>query len=223
MTRRLAAFGLIGFGGSLALVLLHAPLLRAIGRGWALDETPALAAQLRDGPTGAIVILAGSTFSRPHHAAKLFHEGVAERIVITDVRADPAALLLSPELDYAIGTLFANRVPKDALVLLEAPVASTWDEAVVVADWARETAARSIVVVTDPLHTRRSRWTFRTVFAAREAAGGVAPTVHVVAAETRDYEVDRWWCSEVGLITLQNEVIKFAWYRWRALVAPPSG
>ncbi len=89
-----------------------------------------------------------------------------------------------------------------ALIAPEAQ--STYDEALNLRRLAQQRGWRSLIVVTDPVHTRRAVRTFSTLLP------GVR--VHVSAAPDPRFEPGRWWRSEHGLVAVFNELLKLGFY-----------
>ena len=55
--------------------------------------------------------------------------------------------------------------------------------------------------------SRRVRWMLHRSFA------GTDVETQVAAFDPTDYSRDAWWRSEKGLISFQNEIIKYFYYR----------
>jgi len=194
--------GLLLAGVCLGLAyLFRAPLLQAGAEYWIINQSAT--------PADAIVVLGGGLESRPFAAAKLFHAGLAPRVLLMNVRTGPATELgiLPAEAELTRKVLVAQGVGETNLVTLGNGVASSYDEALAVRDWVRQTGARRLLIVTDLFHTRRVSWLY-----AKELAG-LNVSTRVVAAPQRQYAATDWWQHEEGLIAFQNELIKFAYYR----------
>ena len=157
----------------------------------------------------AIVVLGGNP-RRAHHAVGLFNQGYAPVVVFSGGTLRNAGLacssaLLSLEAARELG------LPQDAALI--APEAqSTYDEAVNLRRLAEEHGWTSLIVVTDPFHTRRAGRTFRTLLP------GV--TVRVCAAPNPDHDPARWWQNEHGLVAVPNETVKLAFYWVRYGIRP---
>lgn len=180
--------------------VFRSSLLIGLANAWVVDEP---------GPKAdAIVVLGGGIENRPFAAAKLFHEGVAPRILYMDVQPGPVEELglVLPEAEQTRRILLSNNVPVTALTAIGKQVASTYDESCAVRDWAKTSGARTILIPTDLFHTRRVRWLFQ------KQLTGTGATVKVAIAERRDYTATNWWQTEQGLISFQNEWIKLAYY-----------
>lgn len=181
----------------------RAPLLQGLAGWWIVSDAPVQA--------DAIVILGGGLDSRPFDAARLFHEGHARRILV--MQPEPTKVNeLGLLIDYATLTrilLERENVPASAIVVLPQTVTSTFDEAKVLAAWARENNAHRFLTPTELFHTRRARWILRRQL--RE----IGADVSMIAINPKRYTAANWWRTEQGLIDFQNEAIKFAWYFFR--------
>lgn len=156
----------------------------------------------------AIVVLAGSPPERVLDAADLYAAGIAPRIVLTRERhrAELDALarrgVTIPEShEVAAEALVRLGVPRDALVILPPRTDSTAAEAVVVATWACRSGMGSLVVVTSPAHTRRSRTIFR-----RALGDGVALAVRPASAAA--FPAARWWRDRHAA-----KIVAFEWQK----------
>ncbi len=181
----------------------RAPLLQGLAGWWIVSDAPAQA--------DAIVILGGGLDSRPFDAARLFHEGRAPRILV--MQPEPTKVNeLGLLIDYATLTrtlLEREQVPPSAIIVLPQTVTSTFDEAKVLAVWAKEHNAHRFLTPTELFHTRRARWILRRELQETSAE------VSLIAINPKRYTAANWWQTEQGLMDFQNEVIKFIWYRFR--------
>jgi uncharacterized SAM-binding protein YcdF (DUF218 family) len=185
----------------LALYLWRAPVLGGLARLWIVNETPAKA--------DAIVVLGGGLDTRPFEAARLYHKGLAPKILVLKVhptRADELGVTM-PETDSAVFILLKQEVPEKDIVVIGDGVNNTHDESLAVRHWAEEHKPKRLLIPTDLFHTRRVRWLFRKML--KET--GVE--VLVEAVPLKDYTAANWWQNEKGLIAFQTEVLKFAYYR----------
>jgi uncharacterized SAM-binding protein YcdF (DUF218 family) len=186
----------------LAAWIFRAPLLTGLADAWVVNDPVAKA--------DAIVILGGGLENRPFAAAKLFHDGIASTILYTDVRLSPAEEMgiTLPEKEQTRRILLSNNVPETAMTVIGSHVANTYDESRAVRAWIEKTGAKSIIIPTDPFHTRRVRWVFD------KELRGTKTVIHVVAINPVRYRAGDWWRHEEGVIAFQNEVIKYLYYRF---------
>ncbi|MGC9397206.1 MAG: YdcF family protein [Anaerolineae bacterium] len=158
----------------------------------------------------AIVVLASNP-DRIRHAVDLHAQGYAPVVVFTDATYKDAGLACSSAL-LDVPAAQALGLPGDAVVIAAAEVTSTYEEAVAVRALVAEHNWASIIVVTDPFHTRRATRTFRALI----------PGVTVTASATpdADYDPQRWWRSEEGVMAVITEMGKLAFY-WMAYGIAP--
>jgi len=181
----------------------RAPLLRGAAHGWIVADAPLQA--------DAIVILGGGLDTRPAEAARLYHRGLAPRILV--MQPDPTEVeKLGLIIDHAALTrrlLEVDQVPAEAVILLEPTVTSTFEEARLLAAWAQQNHAHRFLVPTELFHTRRQRWVLRRQLQP------VGADAQMIAINHKKYTADNWWQTEEGLIDFENEMVKFAMYLWR--------
>ncbi len=168
-----------------------------------------------------ILVFAGDFNSRPLHAARLFERGLAPRVVTTGafVADEVCALglrLTAAELSARV--LQRNGVPPDRIEVL--PIGySTLEEARAFAEFAREKPVASVIVVTSPYHVRRAKLILGGALAGRG--------VRVMGSAAGSGEASRWWRTKGGLIHLNNEMLKLAFYALpeglRKVVIEPTG
>jgi uncharacterized SAM-binding protein YcdF (DUF218 family) len=158
----------------------------------------------------AIVVLGGGHQSRAQHAVALFEGGYAPVVVFSggterSVGLACSSAQLSLEAAQELG------LPEGAALIADG-AQSTYDEAVNLRQLTAEQGWSSLIVVTDPLHTRRAGRTFRTLLPD--------VTIYVSAVPDPRYDPARWWQSEHGLVGVFNETIKLGFYWGKYGIAP---
>jgi uncharacterized SAM-binding protein YcdF (DUF218 family) len=93
---------------------------------------------------------------------------------------------------------------KDTIVILNAK--STRDDATLTRKACLNNHFRSLIVVTEPFHTRRSHLVFSKTY--RDT--GIR--VMVCPVENSLYRYDDWWVSEQSFLTVYEEYLKTAYY-----------
>ena len=184
-----------------ALFLFRVPLLTGAAQAWIVDEP----LQKAD----AIVVLGGGMETRPFEAAKLYHAGLAPKILLLNTRLSPTEELgiTKTHTQIANEILLKNGVPKTSIVTIGEGVASTHDESIAVREWVLNNRPKRLIIPTDLFHTRRVHWLFGRVVKTNEV------TISIKAINPREYAASNWWRHEEGLISFQNEVLKYAYYR----------
>ena len=196
------------------------PFVAAVALGLVVFAYAARAAILRQSaeiwivsdplkPADAIAVLGGGITLRPFVAARLYKRGLAPKILVSNFRPGPLVRigLVAPHADETRRLLVKLGVPADAITSFGKDLASTYDEARALADWAKNNGAHTIIVPTEIFASRRQRWILD-----RELAPAGARVI-LDAITPPDYNVGNWWRHVQGLISFQNEVIKYAFYR----------
>ncbi len=158
-------------------------------------------------PADLLHVLGGNAL-RAEGAARLYHKGLAPRLLTTGalIPKDLQALgLLLPEAEVSARALQRHGVPRSAIQILRQGT-STYEEAVALREYARTHALRSVIIVTSEFHTRRARWIFQKVV----GRGGIR--IQVAALPDADYSAATWWKNEEGLIAFNNEWVKLFYY-----------
>ena len=187
----------------LACYCFRAPLLTGFANAWIVNEPLEKA--------GAIVVLGGGLDTRPFAAARLYHQGYAERILIAWPKSSATddIGLTTREKDIVRQVLIKEGVPESALTEVGESVTSTYEEACAVREWTAANKVNALIIPTDEFHTRRVRWLFR------KQLKQFGVKVIVQAVPVREYTVRDWWQNERGIVAFQNEVLKYAYYRFK--------
>lgn len=165
----------------------------------------------------AILVLAGSStyVERTSRAAQLFHEGRAQKIILTNDNLQSgwsAERERNPLfVERAADELKRRGVPAEKIEVVPGPVRSTYDEAVRVRHYAAEHGLRSILVVTSAYQSRRALWTFRRVFQESGVLIGMDP----VAPGEQTPRPVIWWAHRLGWELVPGEYLKMIYYRLR--------
>lgn len=191
---RLGAIGLL-------VVACRVPLLKGLAAWWIVEEVPEAA--------DAIVVLGGGEDYRPFAAARLWKRGLAPVILVPEVKRSPTEELgLRPATtEVILGVLRVEGVPDSAVIRIGKDVSSTREEALAVKAWmaAEGKATPRMLIPTGPFQTRRTNWLFEETIPGSAAM--------VIRTDPQDLNADVWWTMETGLISFQNEVIKYLMYR----------
>ena len=154
-----------------------------------------------------LLLLNGDEHTRPFHAARLYHRGLAPRILVAQAETVPAHDLwfFPTATRLALSVLRHEGVPDSAVTVIPFPggIGSTREEAEALRAYLAEHPARRVTVVTTTYHTRRARWTFR-----REMRGS-GVEVRVSAAPEPRFQTSNWWRSEIGLLLHFQEYLKW--------------
>jgi uncharacterized SAM-binding protein YcdF (DUF218 family) len=181
---------------AIVLYSLRGKVLSGLAEAWMVN--PPLV------KSNAIVVLGGDPNGRAYEAVRLYRDGWAPTILVMNPKlqaTDRLGVTMSQgEMTWRILT---NAVPVAAIQVRGTNLDSTFDEAVTVKKWMKETGANSVIIPTGPFHSRRVRWIFR-----KTLGKSAQLTVRSIHPET----CHDWWQHESSLIDFQNETIKFAFY-----------
>jgi uncharacterized SAM-binding protein YcdF (DUF218 family) len=189
---------LVAFVALLVLLFsLRQPLLRLAGWFWVVDE-PAERAD-------AILVLGDDNYTgdRAAHAAELYREGLAPRVVASGRMLRPNKGLA----DFIARDLEAHGVPSGSVVPLSSHAANTREEAEALRDLVVHRSWKKVIVVTSNYHTRRARFIFGRVFP-------IGVTVHVSSASDSEFDPSRWWETRLGLKLFFSELLGYVVAQW---------
>ncbi|HYY97737.1 MAG TPA: YdcF family protein [Pyrinomonadaceae bacterium] len=193
-----------------AALLLAWPPLAWAAAGWLVVES-------RPETSDALVVLGGSSTygERTEYAARLFKEGFAPRVLLTDdgLRGGwSQAEQRNPFfVERAAAALEAAGVSRESVETLEPRTSSTYEEAMLLREQASARGLSSLLVVTSGYHSRRARWTFERVF----RGSGVRLSFAAVEPGRQTPPPAVWWLSPRGWRLVALEYLKLAYYRLR--------
>jgi uncharacterized SAM-binding protein YcdF (DUF218 family) len=183
-----------------ALSMTHARLLAAAGRWLDVGERPVA--------VDYVLPLSGDCNSRPFVAAAMYRAGLAPKIIVPRPGRgdnDGSGADLAHEEIYR-QVLLKLGVPQRDIIMLDGENHTTFDEAQRLRHFLAEGGPKSVAIVTNDLHTRRTRWTFEHVLR------GTPHQLHFVSAPVADYQADVWWQAREGATAYPCEMAKLAFY-----------
>lgn len=178
------------------LLAAHEPVLLAIGDFLAVQD------ELE--PADVIHVIAGPD-DRTDHAIQLYKQGYSNVIFFTGGWCDIHGYYHG---QHGVERAGAQGVDPQGLAADESPVTSTYDEAVVLKGFLARSPApvRSVIVVSDPYHMRRVRWTYRKVL-GDEVRVELAPVPFSATTYGR-----RWWDDPAARKYVTTEYMKLVYY-----------
>ena len=145
-------------------------------------------------------------------ASQLFREGRAPRIVLTSDNqyggwssAHQRNLLF---IEREREELQSSGVPAENIESLPPPVSSTYEEALLLRDYAEAHHLRSLLVVTSAYHSRRALGTFQHVF----TGSGIEVGLKAVAPGQQSPSPASWWLRPRGWPMVGGEYLKLIYY-----------
>jgi len=212
----------------IALVVLGAvayfgsgPVLAALGR-YLVTSEPLAKCEL-------VVVLSGEPFLRVPEAARLYHDGFAPVILITNEPRPPGlddlrriGIRFPDSQEISLQLLTALKVPAEAVRAIQERPINTREEADMVARFLKAHPARSLIIVTSKSHTTRSQKIFRS-----RLGGDVRVTMHAVTSDP--FDPNAWWRDRLHAKQVLHEYQGLAdfwrgeiWGRiWRQPEPPP--
>jgi uncharacterized SAM-binding protein YcdF (DUF218 family) len=156
-------------------------------------------------------VLSGNPLDRGLHAAQLYKQGKAQRVVCTGGNLDGNMQAIGKdyyECELTKAMLLRNGVDSTAVELLTKGT-STYEEGEAIERYCIDRNIKSCIVVTSLFHTRRVGW----VVEKRLEKAGIDACVS--GAPPRFYDPTAWWKSEYGLLDLNNEYVKLVYYAFK--------
>ena len=161
----------------------------------------------------AIVVLGGGSQYRALAAARLFKEGQTTRVLYPDLALSVEDVsqgrIVSPETELIGRVLEHEGVPRSAHEIIGRAANSTHDEILAVRVWTEQNHARTVLVPTDPYHTRRLSRLGHKLFKASETR------LLVTVVDPPGYRWQEWWRDERGIVAFQLEMIKSVLYTFK--------
>ena len=161
----------------------------------------------------AIVVLSGAKayLERTERAARLFNEGRAPVVLVTD---DGLLSSWSPTrhtnpsyAERAADELMRLGVGAEHIRIVPGVVSGgTHVEATRLRGYASSEHLKSVLIVTSPYHARRARWTIRRAFGGSGIEVGMAVTDHPAL------ESCLWWMFPSGWNAVGQEYVKLGYY-----------
>jgi uncharacterized SAM-binding protein YcdF (DUF218 family) len=188
---------LAGFVVLALLVWFLAPPVATAYARWFIVQDPVERAD-------AVVALSGGDGERLHAAINLYKQGKAGCLLLVGPDA-PLLKVYSGEDSLTQGEAkrriaVRRGVPSD-LALVSLGATSTWEEAQTTLREARARGWRSLIIVTDPFHTRRARATFRKAFHGQP----VWIAVYHLPPGRSQFSPEKWWTREFDLMAVMTD------------------
>jgi uncharacterized SAM-binding protein YcdF (DUF218 family) len=183
-----------------AAYIFREPLLRSFAT--ALIQEDALE------KADAIIVLSGGSLDRGNEAVRLYSSGISKNIICPGANKVRELEILDMDITESVFTkmnLLKQGVPATAITVIEVGT-STKEEAEVVFPICVQRKYKTVLLLTSKFHTRRAGNVFRQKF----ESSGIRVIVHGAASSR--YDEYRWWKSEDGLISMNNEWLKQLYY-----------
>jgi uncharacterized SAM-binding protein YcdF (DUF218 family) len=161
--------------------------------------------QLR--PADVIHVIAGPDY-RTNYAIHLYQQGLGSTLFFTGGWCDTHQDFHGERGERLS---LAEGVPAGDIASNDSPVTSTYSEALLLKEFIEKNdpAARSVIVVSDPYHMRRARWTYRLIL-GDQVNVQMAP----VPFEQTPYKQE-WWIDRKSKKYVREEYTKIVYYLLR--------
>ena len=180
--------------------LLRRPLLRGLGAFLVAEDPPCR--------VDAVYVLGGSAENRGEEAARVYQAGWGRRFTFSGEPV-PGPLRVEgierTEAQQTRDVAVRHGLP-DSLARAVNVGTSTWEESNFILAEARANGYDTIMIISSSFHLRRIRYVFRE--RAREE--GITVVLH--GARNGEFDDAAWWRSEDGLMMVNNEYVKLAYY-----------
>jgi len=157
------------------------------------------------------IALAGGEGERLLAAIELYREGKVDQILIVGPKS-PILKVYTGEKGLSQGEakrrIAVKKGVREEDALLELGATSTYEEAESTVGRAVREGWSSVVVVTSPMHTRRSRATFRKLLENT----GIEVHMHHLAIDRSSQDPEDWWTREGDTMAVFTETVKLAFY-----------
>jgi uncharacterized SAM-binding protein YcdF (DUF218 family) len=155
-----------------------------------------------------VMSLPGDENYRPFTAAAMVRLHLADQVLLVQTEASPEILdgFAMPTAELLDRIYAYCRIPDSKRIVLSGESGSTAGDIGVLAAFMQTHPDANVAVVTSDYHTRRSRWTLRRIL------GSAADRLTIVAAPNGDFDVDHWWHTESGFLSVTSEYIKLLAY-----------
>lgn len=189
--------GLAGLG--LVLILFRQQWLLLIGDYLIVQDSLQ--------PAEVIHIIAGYDY-RTDYAIQLYKQGYGKTLFFT---GGGSGMHAYSHGEHAEERATAQGVTLDAIAFDDSRVTSTYMEAERLKEWIARSShpVRSIIVVSDPFHMRRARWTYQKVF-GDQVQIQMAPVPFDLTPYQRT-----WWKDPESRQYVRDEYAKLIYYLFR--------
>ncbi len=156
----------------------------------------------------AVFVLGGSILDRGLEGTRIYERGFSDRFYFTGAPIPSALAALGIDSTEAecTRTVAVNAGLPIALTTVLNKGTSTFEEAEALLAQAIADKADTVMIISSRFHLRRVGFVFKERFRKQ----GITVLLHGAPCST--FEEETWWKSEEGLIMLNNEYVKLAYY-----------
>ena len=158
-------------------------------------------------PADVIHVIAGNDY-RTEYAIQLYQQGFARKIFFTGGWCSQHGYFHG---EHGMQLALDAGVPQADIAFDDSTVMSTYDETLLLQNYldTLQPPAQSIIVVSDPFHMRRARWTNRMVFGK-----GMNIIMQPVPFDLTPFS-QQWWEDDASRSFVKDEYKKMIFYYFR--------
>ena len=188
----------------ISLVILGGIVLIVFRQRWLLFLGDFLVLQDNLHPADVIHVIAGEDY-RTDYALQLYKRGFGKTLFFTGGWCETHQYHHG---EHAKARALAHGISMNAIAFDDSSVTSTYLEAEKLKEWMAESRApiHSIIVVSDPFHMRRVRWTYKKVL-----GNSIEVQMAPVPFELTSYR-RHWWADQASRKYVRDEYKKLAYY-----------
>ena len=139
-----------------------------------------------------VVLSGGGDLDRLDEAVKIYKAKYAPILILTETGETVPSLDAQYSAVMRENAMNQGVAPGD-ITITDRTVSSTYEEARVTLKLLRKNGMKSVIVVTDPFHSRRAQIIFNDVFKTSD----ITVSIHPVSADW--YRASSWWMSSSGI------------------------
>jgi len=158
-------------------------------------------------PADAIHVIAGDDY-RTEYAIQLYQQGFARKIFFTGGWCTQHGYYHG---EHGLQIALAEGIPVEDIAYDDTAVLSTFDETILLKNYLDSNlpSAQSVIVVSDPFHMRRARWTNQMVFGNQ-----LKMIMQPVPFDQTPFK-QQWWTDSPSRAYVRDEYTKMIYYLFR--------
>jgi uncharacterized SAM-binding protein YcdF (DUF218 family) len=188
----------------ISLVVLSIVILFVFRERWLLSFGDFLVLKDNLYPADVIHVIAGEDY-RTDYAIHLYEQGYGAVLFFTGGWCKTHQYHHGK---HAEERSLAQGLPRNAIAYDDSSVTSTYQEAERLKEWIAHSPdpIHSVIVVSDPFHMRRARWTYKKVL-----GDSIAVQMAPIPFEQTSYR-RRWWTAQASRRYVRDEYEKIVYY-----------
>ncbi|MBI9045434.1 MAG: YdcF family protein [Anaerolineaceae bacterium] len=180
----LSCRSLLAFGSAIILGVAGLALILRVMGSFLIISEPLDSAD-------ALVILSGGEKTRIDEAVLIFQDQYTDHIIITETGVE------IPDWGTSYSSLMKfeliqSGIPENAIMVTDIQVQTTYDEAIATKELLQSKNMDSLIIVTDPFHTRRTKMIFNQILAGSNIETIIRPV------RNHWYNSKTWWFTSTG-------------------------